>query len=426
MAIVYVTVGRPFYTADWQARKPPDFVPFWFHQVAFFALSLEIVSMSHPLLSRSAPLYIVGGGVIGLLSAYELVQAGRPVVVLEQGRVGRESSWAGGGILSPLYPWRYCDPVNHLAGRSQQAYPSLVADLREQTGLDPEWIRSGLLVLDGAEGSRAQAWAMALGQVGVVPAPHIELLKAQQMNELEPALGSVSGQAIWMPQIAQLRNPRFMPALRQWLLSRGVDIREGVQVQGFKQRNGRLVGLKIRGGEIGATHCLVAAGAWSGRLLESAGLHLPVVPVKGQIVLLRARPGQLSRIILYQGRYLIPRRDGRVLVGSTVEHAGFDKSVTQIARDELYQAAITLVPGLAGCPVEQQWAGLRPGSPQGVPFIDNHTEVEGLYICTGHFRNGFVLGPASARLVVDLILGRQPQLDPRPYSIEMAQAGDAA
>ncbi|NOZ10895.1 MAG: glycine oxidase ThiO [Gammaproteobacteria bacterium] len=369
----------------------------------------------------------MGGGVIGLLSAYELVQAGRSVVVLEQGQVGRESSWAGGGILSPLYPWRYADPVNLLAGLSQQAYPALITSLRKQTGVDPEWVRSGLLILDGSEGARAQAWATTVGERGIVaPAPQIELLKGTQVNELEPALGSVSDQAIWMPQIAQVRNPSLMTALRQWLLGRGVEIREGVQVQGFRQCNGRLVGLKVRGGEIEASHCLLAAGAWSGQLLESVGMSLAVEPVKGQVLLLGARPGQLSRIILHKGRYLIPRRDGRVLVGSTVEYAGFDKTVTQAARDDLHQVAISLVPGLADCPTERQWAGLRPGSPHGVPFIDNHIEIEGLYICTGHYRNGFVLGPASARLVVDLILGRQAQLNPRPYSIKTARAGDAA
>ena len=162
---------------------------------------------------------------------------------------------------------------------------------------------------------------------------------------------------------------------------------------------------------------IITAGAWSGQLLNTIGTSLEVNPVRGQMILFMTQPGLISRIVLSNDRYIIPRRDGCVLVGSTVEHVGFNKSTTAIGLEELKYAAFELIPRLVDYSVEEHWAGLRPSSPNGVPYIGKHPTIEGLYINTGHFRNGIVLGLASAHLLADIILERPPILEPSIYAL---------
>jgi len=353
---------------------------------------------------------IVGGGIIGMLTARDLARRGASVTLIERGRVGRESSWAGGGILSPLYPWRYPEAVTRLASWSQQAYPVLVRELAEEGGIDPEWTRSGLLILDTEETGKALAWAGVQG-VSVEPVDGAKVL------ELEPALGLVPGSALWMPEVAQIRNPRLLKALKVSLLAKRVEIRESTEVTGLVIDGGRVTGVHTSADRISVDRVIVAGGAWSARLLEGVAPSPRIFPVRGQMILFAARPGLVSRIVLSRDRYLIPRRDGRVLAGSTLEHVGFEKATTKGALAELEQAAFAIAPALAHCEVERQWAGLRPGSPEEVPFIGEHPSIKGLFANTGHFRNGLVLAPASARLLADLISKRPPIVEAAPYSL---------
>jgi len=331
-------------------------------------------------------------------------------VLLDRQAVGKESSWAGGGILSSLYPWRYPAATDRLLRWSQQVYPSLIAALVKATGVDPEWIVSGLLILDANIGEIEANFSK-------ISRFSFKRVNAVQLAELEPALAIQPEFALWRPDVAQVRNPRLIAALRQDLMQKEVELREDVTVTGFSQKQGKLVSLHTNQGVLPATQCLAAAGAWTAGLLEKTGLMLPIQPVRGEILLLRARPGLISHILLKDYHYLIPRRDGPILVGSTFEDVGFDKSTTDRAKDELLKAAVEMVPALSDCPIEQQWAGLRPGSPDGMPFIGEHPDISGLFVCSGHFRNGIALGPASARLAADLMLGREPLFDSAPYRL---------
>ncbi len=380
----------------------------------------------------SPDVVVAGGGVIGLLTARELAAGGAGVLVLERGRVGSESSWAGGGILSPLYPWRYPGAVNALAAWSQIQYPAL-CDLLARRGPDPEWTPSGLLVLDleEEETERALAWGRAYEGLRApwlegAGGPWVARCTADGPPCRVPGLAGGARGALWLPGVAQLRNPRFMAALRREVAAAGVEIREGVALRGIRVEGGRLAGVDTDLGRLAAGACVVAAGAWTGGLLESVGgPALPVAPVKGQMILFAPCPGLLEHVVLAGGRYLIPRRDGRILAGSTLEPGGFDKTVTREARHDLAAFARALLPALGDVPVERQWAGLRPGSPRGIPFIGPHPGVAGLFVNAGHYRNGFTLAPASARLAADLVLGRPPLLDPAPYRWAPA-AGHAA
>ncbi|MEW6352830.1 MAG: glycine oxidase ThiO [Pseudomonadota bacterium] len=350
---------------------------------------------------------IIGGGVIGMLTARELARAGARVGLVERGAVGRESSWAGGGILSPLHPWRLPDALTALCAWSQRRYTALAEELRRESDVDPEWTRSGLLILEDMERIEAAAWAARHGV-------RLEALEPQAVRGYEPALG-MAPPALWLPEVAQIRNPRLVKALHQSIVASGVELEEHCEVTSILAREGRAVGVQTARGPRYADKLVLASGAWSGQLLEGLGCALPVTPVRGQMLLYQAPPGLLSHIVVYQDHYLIPRRDGRVLVGSTVEQVGFDKSTTGGARRELQRAAETLLPELANYPIERHWSGLRPGSPTGVPFIGEHPGVRNLYLNTGHFRNGLAAGPASARLLADELLGRPPIHDPAPY-----------
>lgn len=357
--------------------------------------------------SSQSDVLIVGGGAIGLLSAWELAQSGRRVTVLEQGRSARESSWAGGGILSPIHPWRYPEAVTALAAWGQARFRSVCEELARETGIDAEWTGGGMWVLDPEDPLLAQAWARRWGYL---------------LERVEPErfpVGSMTSPvrtALWLPEVAQLRTPRFGKALRAYLPTLGVDCREETPVTALRAEAGRIRGVDTPQGVFAADQVVLAAGAWSGALARSLGLALDVRPVQGQMLLYRADPGLLDAVMLRGDRYLIPRRDGRILIGSTLDERGFDKQTTEEGREALHRAAAAMLPALADAPIEHHWAGLRPGQTGSVPWIGAHPRIRGLWVNTGHFRNGVVLSLASARLLADLMLERAPILAPEAYA----------
>lgn len=356
---------------------------------------------------------VIGGGVIGLMTARELSAAGAEVVLIEMGSTGKESSWAGGGILSPLYPWRYRGAVTALASWSQHAYPDFCEELFEETGVDPEYNRSGMMILDPEAPDLALRWAET-EQVAM------ELLDRAEVTAKEPGLGFDTEAALWLPEIAQIRNPRLTKALHA-SISKHVEIREREEVLELRVEEGRIQGAKTTAGPIDAEHVIVCTGAWTAQLLEKLGRKPDIRPVRGQMILFFAKPGQIRHVTLCRDRYVIPRKDGRILIGSTLEEAGFEKRTTAEAKEDLYRIAVEMFPLLKRTPIEDHWAGLRPGSPSGIPYIGPFPGAEGLYVNAGHFRNGLVTGPASARLVADIVLGRDPILPPSAYALESAR-----
>jgi glycine oxidase len=352
---------------------------------------------------------VVGGGVIGMLTALELARAGRQVTLFERGDTGRESSWAGGGIVSPLFPWRYLDAVTQLATWSQGAYPALSDELTKATGIDPELTVNGLLIVAPGEADMAVAWAHRHQR-------RVESIDAAGFAALEPQAARPADGAVWMPDVAQVRNPRMVRALRRRIGQLAVTVRTGDAVQRLQVQDGRCRGVVSASGARSADQVIVCTGAWSRDLLGELPTPPDIQPMRGQMLLFRAPPGTISRIVLEGSRYVIPRRDGRTLFGSTIEDVGFDKATTPEARTELLEIATERFPVLADCPVEAHWSGLRPSSPAGVPYIGPHPGIAGLFVNAGHFRNGIVLGPASARLASDLMLQKPPILDPSPYA----------
>lgn len=335
---------------------------------------------------------VIGAGVIGLSSAHELARLGARVTVLERGNTGAESSWAGGGILFPLLPWDYSVPVTALAELSRQHYPGWIESLHLQTGIDPEYLVSGMRVLPPYDTDKAVAWCGVHG------------LRAEK-----------EGSDLLLPQVAQVRNPRLMRALRRSLELMGVSIVEHAGVAGFKFAGSRVAGVETSRGIYTADNYIVAAGAWSGALLGGLAPKSPIWPVRGQMLLFKVEPGMLQHILLQDGIYLIPRLDGHVLVGSTLEDVGFDKGVTEDARLALLSKAVAMFPPLSQANLVRHWAGLRPGSPDNVPVVGRHPEIKNLYLNAGHFRYGVTMAPASASLLANMIAGKAQPIDVSPY-----------
>lgn len=306
-------------------------------------------------MSAAPDVIVVGGGVIGLATAWALCKRGARVVVLERDAIGRGASWAGGGILSPLPPGHCPESLRPLLDDSLQRYPAWCAELAECSGIDPEyWVCGGRYI--GASGEMA------------------------------------------LPDLAQVRNPRLLKALAVALRRRGVELHEGHEVSGWQVSGGKLRGVKTRHAVWPCARAVLAAGAWSAAL-GATGIR----PIKGQMLLFKLQPGDLNQIVIDDEAYVIPRRDGHVLVGSTLEDVGFDVTATDEARDWLMRKATLLSSVLAEAKPVQQWSGLRPNSEQGLPLLRESQTVAGLHHATGHSRIGITLAPGSAERLADAV-----------------------
>jgi glycine oxidase len=368
--------------------------------------------------SVTAHTLVVGGGVSGLSIALALLRRGRQVTVLERGEAGSESSWAGGGILSPLLPWDYDEPVTALALRSMAGYADWVAGIEAASGRDAEFWRCGMLALEVPDPARALAWCarhgMAAARGETDPTP---------VSRAPGAAATLPGRAndsIWLPDVAQARNPRLVAALRGAVLHRGGAIREHCAATGVLTQGRRVTAVQAAAASFSADNVVLAAGAWSGLGLAGLAATPNIRPIRGQMLLFKLEPGVLETILFRKGLYLIPRRDGHILVGSTLEDAGFDKSTDDATRQRLHAEAAELLPALAGLQPVLHWAGLRPGSPDNIPVIDRHPDFDNVFVNAGHYRYGVTMAPASAELLADLMAGKAPALDPAPYRWQAA------
>ena len=357
---------------------------------------------------HSSDITIIGGGVMGLMTAREFLNAGASVTILEKNVCGQEASWAGGGILSPLYPWRQAQSITDLVLPSIKRYPGIAAELHKNTNINPEWTQSGLLITQNPDDTLAREWCES-SQIKI-EIPESDFFNSLNANTLNP---------IFLPEIAQIRNPRFLQALKQDVLNKGVRLVENCEITSFTLNHNRLNDVHCNHGRFAINEIALTTGAWTRSQFSNflPGLtNVPeIYPAKGQMLLFDAPLGTLQHIVLDGDRYLIPRNDGKIIVGSTVEYDVFHKTITVEAHHQLFEFATTLLPALKNAPMIKHWAGLRPATEKGVPYIGRHPEIHNLSLNVGHFRNGLTMAPASTQLLADLILNRAPVVNPEPY-----------
>lgn len=347
-----------------------------------------------------ADVAVIGGGAIGLSCAYWLAQSGARVTLFERAQSGREASFAAAGMLAPvcesaLHPWN-CAPESRaamlqLCFASRDAYPNFERQLRSETGLDIE------LCLRAAE---IQDWREP-SILFVASTP--EDSRLETLREFGLPMEWQGKSAVNLPDDGQVESRKLIDALRVAALAKGVEIRENCTIRRLLMENEVVVGVADEKEEFRAGKVLLCAGAWSGKI---GGLPPEISdcvrPVAGQIVQLRGEK-RVNQVIYCDDCYLVPRRDGRLLVGATVEEIGFNKRVTAGGVAKLLSAACALVPALVDAPLESHWAGLRPTTPDGLPIL-GQTSLPNLFVATGHGRNGVLLTPATAQLLAGAIL----------------------
>jgi glycine oxidase len=357
---------------------------------------------------KSWDVIVVGAGIIGLSLAIELNKQGLRVLVVERGEPGREASWAAGGMLCD-YLAETPPALRELATASARMYPEFVHELEDESGLkiDLRSVGTLLFAADGTGHSPATTHAYAL------PQPLAELEPALQiLTKPEPHLA-----AVYIKERSV--DPRHLAAaVIAAARHRGIDFSTGDHVLAVEMANGKASGVRTNKTQFAAGMVVNCAGAWAGQIGPYA---FPTRPVKGQMLCVVMPEKEMVRhVVRTPNVYLIPRSDGRMLIGTTVEEAGFDKQTVPVTILKLRQAAVDLVPKLADARILEDWAGLRPGTPDGLPILGT-TPTPGYFVATGHFRDGILLAPITARVMGQMMTGqtmsgREPQIDMPKFS----------
>jgi glycine oxidase len=356
---------------------------------------------------KSFDVAIAGAGLIGSSIAFELAQAGLKVAVFDRGEPGREASWASAGILSPAPESPSMISMVPLGKASMNLYPALVANVEEVSGEKVGFRPKGTIdVFFNKDAISDLSTLIALHHgMGLKAEP----LRPEDARELEPSLSSELEAAALRPEEASIDNRAFTKAMLSAAKRSGVEIFAGSSVTGIVQGGGRCTGLKLGNEMVSAKWTVIAAGCFSAEI-DGVKEFAPVRPAKGQMVSLRADGLKIERVIWGEKIYIVPRNDGRILAGATVEYVGFDKQVTAGGVEKILSAAIEVIPEFANAQIEETWAGLRPDSPDHLPIL-GPTDIDGLVIATGHFRSGVLLTPITARLVRQWITERSVEID---------------
>jgi glycine oxidase len=355
---------------------------------------------------------VIGAGAIGCSAAYYLAQAGASVEVVERGDIGREASWASAGMVSGIHPGD--DPLSRFYREGAAMFPEFAAAIREETGIDIGFWRCGSLRICRS----ADEWPVWEAEFQALRAAEVavECWSAADIRAHSPALAPDTVGGHYFPTAGQVRPPRFVRALAAGAVRRGVRFRTGEPVIGFTRAGDRVAGVVTSAGTISAGTVVIAAGAWSGEIARFLPRPLPIAPARGQIVLLEMLPPRLPSLVFDGDFYLTPRPDGKLLLGSTVEFAGYDRSPTPDGVHELLQKGLSAAPGLKGSRFVTAWAGLRPYAGREAPLIGPLPDHEEIVLATGHFRTGISPALITGQLVADWITARRTAIPLAPFA----------
>jgi glycine oxidase len=352
---------------------------------------------------------IIGAGVMGCACGHRLLEAGFQVTLLEKSLPGAESSAAAAGILGAQSEVSESGPFFELCLASRKLFRAYAGELQSLTGISIDYEDSGVLevALDPAEGRLAIGRAEWMLDRGL----RVEVLDREQAKKLEPALSDQMIGANYYPDDHQIDPVRLSRALAASVALLGGEFRSGVRVTGLAIESGEVVGVETEAGRIACDRVVIAGGAWSTNLDGLQGVRTRIKPMAGQIIQVETRPPLFRHVVYGFKGYIVPRADGRVLMGSTLEDRGFDKAVTVDGVNRVTGMAIELVPGLAKGRLTDTWSGLRPAPEDGKPLLGAAKGIAGLFFATGHYRNGILLTPITAEIICDLMLNRKPKID---------------
>jgi glycine oxidase len=366
---------------------------------------------------RTCDVIIIGGGIIGVSIAFELAADNLRVIVLDRQEPGREASWAAAGMLSPAPDSPRDLPLAPFACQSLQLYPNFIAAIEEACGKPTGYSRDGALevFLSASAENERDARLQQVRQLGIAAEP----ISANDAREMDGAIGPAPRSALWLPDEGTVEPRLLMDALLAAARNRGVEILAGNEVSGFVRGGERCSGVIAAGEKLAAGHVVLAAGCLSGQFAGDpiARAFAPTRPVRGQMMAMRPKVGDatLRRVVRSEQGYLVPRKDGRIVAGSTNEEAGFEKHVTPAGLSKILGATLEMCPALGAAEVIETWAGLRPGTPDDLPIL-GPTDTRGLWIATGHYRNGILLAPATAKLFGEFITGKKSSFDADRFS----------
>ncbi|MBA3472781.1 MAG: glycine oxidase ThiO [Rubrobacter sp.] len=364
-------------------------------------------------MESAVDLAIVGGGVIGCSVAYHATRLGARVALVEAERIGSGASGAAAGMLNAQAEAHEPGPFLDLLLSSRRLHKPLGEELYEATGLDPEYVWAGTLRVATDEASREtfaaeHSWQRERGLAA-------RWLDADEVHELEPNLSPRSVAALYLPEDGQVNPPRLVQALALGATLGGARLMEATRVEGLVVEGRRVTGIRTAREKISAGAVVLAGGASSTLLSEELGVRLPVHPVKGEILAVNARPAPVRANAWGSECYVVPKRDGRVVVGATEEPGVYDRRPSLGGVAHLSRAAVNLVPELSRAPFASAWGGLRPGTPDGWPILGPVEGWEGLFLATGHYRNGVLLSAVTGESIAALALGEASPFDISPF-----------
>ena len=324
--------------------------------------------------------------------------------------VGTEASWAGAGILTSHATTN--EPYPELCRASLNLYPNLAEELREETNIDIEFIRSGTLSVFFDE--REAAGLIGLAERRVNRGFTAEVLSPNQVWKVEPSVSKNIAGAVLFPEDGHVRNPKMVKALAIGASNHGTEFLLGNPVSNFIRENGHITGVYVNGETIHADTFVVAAGCWSGKIVADLDFQISIQPSKGQIVLIESVPPIIRRTIDGLGIYIVPRTDGKILLGATVEMVGYDKTPTVDGVKQMIDAAVEIAPELSECKFDQTWVGLRPYHKNG-PCLGYIPGYDNVVLASGHYKNGILLAPITGKLISELLTSGQTSLSLSPF-----------
>ena len=352
---------------------------------------------------------VVGGGVVGCSVAFHLAREGISVTLLERDDLAGGASGIAAGMLTPLAEAEPGTKALRLALRSLATFPALCAELLELSGIDPEYLASGRIEV----AQSVEEAAHLAARPGTLEGHGLEWLDEKAARNAAPGLAEDVVGALWSPNEGHVRSPGLARAFAGAAQRLGATVELGAPVVGLEREGDRIVGVRTASGPRAAGGVVLATGVWSG---ATSGLPFPIEPVRGQIVSLESEAVSSGAILWSRDAYLVPKRDGTLVLGATVERVGFDRRVTARGVQELLVAGGALVPALGLATFLSAWAGLRPDTPDHRPLVGAVPETEGLWVAAGHFRSGVLLSPVTGEIVRDGILGKGLPADAEAFA----------